>query len=516
MDTLTWTDGAANTLTLTDRTRLVVVGRSGFGLAETEIHDERAPGVPGGYFTEEVARARTVRLGLVGWADDAAGVNALRDELIAAFNPALGEGVLRVTRPDGTAWELTAVVVGGGDFPTSGTYGPLAVADEVVLRAHRPFWTRPDAQQGSVVFGAGDTFAFPVTLPKAFGTGSVTLDVTLTNPGTETAPVTVEFEGAGTNPKVQNLTQGLEVEVATTLSVGNTAVEFDAVDDYVEMGDVAALRPTAAVTLEAWVYATDAGVVTRYIAGFGTTGVIGYAVYQNGGATVTFRVGNGSVAATQDAPLALNAWNHVVGTYDGTTVKLFVNRSQVGAGAALTGPISYTGVTNFRIGQLGIISASRYWKGRLDEVAVYAAALASTRIGTHHDTALATGSGAAAYRTEVLADTPVGYWRLGESAGATAADDSGNGYAGTYNGDPTLAKRGAGPADRLRVTTGVWEGEVVQTSAGVETNKRGALSDASDLVRLGAVRGANTFRLSATGAAELQATITFHPLRRGI
>lgn len=36
------------------------------------------------------------------------------------------------------------------------------------------------------------------------------------------------------------------------------------------------------------------------------------------------------------------------------------------------------------------------------------------------------------YYDTVIADTPLGYWRLGETTGSVAADSSGNGYNGTY------------------------------------------------------------------------------------
>lgn len=42
------------------------------------------------------------------------------------------------------------------------------------------------------------------------------------------------------------------------------------------------------------------------------------------------------------------------------------------------------------------------------------------------------------YRSAVLADTPAGYWRLGELSGTTAADSSGNARNGTYSGTYTL------------------------------------------------------------------------------
>ncbi|HTU47342.1 MAG TPA: LamG domain-containing protein [Bryobacteraceae bacterium] len=47
------------------------------------------------------------------------------------------------------------------------------------------------------------------------------------------------------------------------------------------------------------------------------------------------------------------------------------------------------------------------------------------------------------YSTIILAKAPVGYWRLGESSGPTAADSSNNSNNGTYLGDPNFAQPGA-------------------------------------------------------------------------
>jgi hypothetical protein len=64
-----------------------------------------------------------------------------------------------------------------------------------------------------------------------------------------------------------------------------------------------------------------------------------------------------------------------------------------------------------------------------------------------------------AYSQLVLADRPVGYWRLNETSGTTAADSSGNGHDGTYNGGFTLNQAGAllddsSPSVLLNGTTG--------------------------------------------------------------
>jgi len=57
------------------------------------------------------------------------------------------------------------------------------------------------------------------------------------------------------------------------------------------------------------------------------------------------------------------------------------------------------------------------------------------------------------YSSEVLADSPVGYWRLEETTGATAADSSGNARDGTYTGSPTLGVPGALAISTNKATT---------------------------------------------------------------
>lgn len=55
----------------------------------------------------------------------------------------------------------------------------------------------------------------------------------------------------------------------------------------------------------------------------------------------------------------------------------------------------------------------------------------------------AKGAASASYSSEVLADSPVAYYRLDETSGSTAADSSGNALDGTYVNSPTLNQTGA-------------------------------------------------------------------------
>jgi hypothetical protein len=70
-------------------------------------------------------------------------------------------------------------------------------------------------------------------------------------------------------------------------------------------------------------------------------------------------------------------------------------------------------------------------------------ASASTGATTGAGASTGTGTTYSAYASEVMADGPVAYWRLGESRGPSAADASGNEHHGTYVGGVQLGALGA-------------------------------------------------------------------------
>ncbi|HEX5923488.1 MAG TPA: hypothetical protein VFY45_06625, partial [Baekduia sp.] len=62
------------------------------------------------------------------------------------------------------------------------------------------------------------------------------------------------------------------------------------------------------------------------------------------------------------------------------------------------------------------------------------------------------GDDETSYATSVRSDTPLAYWRLGESSGTTAADDL-TAHPATYTGSPTLGGTGALIADSNKAPT---------------------------------------------------------------
>ena len=73
----------------------------------------------------------------------------------------------------------------------------------------------------------------------------------------------------------------------------------------------------------------------------------------------------------------MNAWTHLASTYDGTTLRLFVNGTQVATKAA-TGAMPNT-ANPLRIG--GNAVWGEYFAGLIDEVRIYNRALSAVEIG---------------------------------------------------------------------------------------------------------------------------------------
>ena len=155
------------------------------------------------------------------------------------------------------------------------------------------------------------------------------------------------------------------------------ALSFNGTSSLVTINDAAALRLTSAMTLEAWVRPT-ASASWRTAVLKETSGGLAYGLYASDASSRPggfLRIGS-DVDATAPSAIALNAWTHLAATYDGATLRLFVNGTQV-ASRALTGSI-VSSTQPLRIG--GNQVWGEYFAGLIDEVRVYNRALSAAEI----------------------------------------------------------------------------------------------------------------------------------------
>ena len=81
---------------------------------------------------------------------------------------------------------------------------------------------------------------------------------------------------------------------------------------------------------------------------------------------------------TDEGLLQLNKWSHVAATYDGTSMKIFLNGSEVGSQPA-SGQVA-TSPANIGLGNQPQLAGDRGLLGRLDEVRIYDAALTRSEL----------------------------------------------------------------------------------------------------------------------------------------
>ena len=205
----------------------------------------------------------------------------------------------------------------------------------------------------------------------------------------------------------------------------NNYLEFDGADDYVDLGNSTVLKPTTALTVELWAYNTNWSTLdnSRFIS---NTQNGGYNMDASSGYLKAFVNLNGTYYTPNVALSSLGSgWHHFALTCDGQYSKLYVDgvlKDTKDAGAVY--PIQYAATANSTLlaAEAGSTSTpwGGYFDGVLDEVRIWNLALSQTHIQDSMNVHINPASAGLA-----------GYWRLNETSGTTAADETVNANDGT-------------------------------------------------------------------------------------
>jgi hypothetical protein len=192
-----------------------------------------------------------------------------------------------------------------------------------------------------------------------------------------------------------------------------TALDFDGVDDYVDVGTDSSLDNPTQFTVEKWIkpntgygelYPRIIQATGQFAFCISTGGFLRYHIYPTVG-------GDPDVASTIIIPVG--EWTHVAATWDNEQLKLYINGefnnslTQAGPLNAFTGPLAIGGTTD----QL------RQFNGLIDEVRIYNRALSAEEVRYHYNRG-----------------GPVAHWKFDEGAGDTAFDSSENNNDGSISG----------------------------------------------------------------------------------
>jgi hypothetical protein len=241
--------------------------------------------------------------------------------------------------------------------------------DEV--RVYNRALSEPEIQADMNISIEGATTASPAPPPTS-PTQGPTASGLVAAFGFEESSGASAFDASG-NQNTGNITGATR----TSGKFGN-ALEFDGSNNSVKVNASASLNLSSAMTLEAWVYTNADQNGWRTII---QREKVAYWLHASsrseplrpatggtfGGREVWFSAPNG---------IPVNSWTHLASTYDGSTLRLYVNGNLVGNGV-VTGSIQ-TNSSPLWIG--GVAPFGECFQGRIDEVRIYNRALSQSEI----------------------------------------------------------------------------------------------------------------------------------------
>nr|CEL18799.1 Chitinase [Kibdelosporangium sp. MJ126-NF4]CTQ96348.1 Chitinase (EC 3.2.1.14) [Kibdelosporangium sp. MJ126-NF4] len=218
------------------------------------------------------------------------------------------------------------------------------------------------------------------------GTSDVTYQANFTrvSGGDPSLVAAYSFDDGGGSALIDRTGKGHNgVLSGASWTTGHTggALSFNGVDNLVTVADAPDLRLSNAMTLEAWVRPTN---VTdwRTVVLKERPDNLSYGLYSSGpGYSSAWFTSSGGDRSVNGPALAANAWSHLAVTYDGTTLRLYVNGDQAATAPAAGPMISST--SPLRLG--GNLLWNEYFAGQLDDVRVYNRALSAAEVLTDKD-----------------------------------------------------------------------------------------------------------------------------------
>ena len=210
--------------------------------------------------------------------------------------------------------------------------------------------------------------------------------------------------------------------VIVTFKDAAKALNFSGGDDRVRVADNPILTPTNALTIEFWTRSNSFTQPFNMLVSKTTPNSwsTGYFVYWESNGKLGFcPFGNGSGTVISTSSVPLNTWTHVAATYDGTSIKIYIN-------GVLDGTVPITGVmtdTTFDL-FIGSDNTNTYTAfGDIDMVRIWSTARTQAEITSNITNCIPLGTAGL-----------IAQYDFEEQAGSTLFEDtSGNNLHGTYN-----------------------------------------------------------------------------------
>lgn len=221
----------------------------------------------------------------------------------------------------------------------------------------------------------------------------------------------------------------------------NGCLSFDG-GDYLNIGNSSAFD-NSTISTSAWVNFSSL-TSNQYIIGkeISTNPYGGWMLRINGNGKLDYSVSVGATNYLTEyavSSIYTGTWYHVMGTYDGETINLYLDGKLVATNTSPSGTIT-TNAANVNIGRSE--GFGRYLNGKIDEVKIYNIALTPEQVRQDMNAGAqlnfgTTANSEASQLTDGAGNPPIAYFPFDEKTGTTVNDKSGNNNTGSFVNSPS-------------------------------------------------------------------------------
>ena len=229
-----------------------------------------------------------------------------------------------------------------------------------------------DADPTPTITGlTGGTFSGTTGLVINSTTGEI--DLSASTIATHTITYDTTSSGSSVCPNTSTQT----VEIALAGIANNYSMEFDGVNDYINVGTISSINSASACTISYWGKKASASGDDMAVGSLvSSTNGIWLQWYTDN--NVYFSCRNGSTNTVSVVLSGDTNWHHFVGVYDGTNVTIYIDGTQAATSTtSVPSSLSATAGNNF---QIGALNSSFFTSGNIDELGIWNTALTSTQV----------------------------------------------------------------------------------------------------------------------------------------
>jgi len=192
------------------------------------------------------------------------------------------------------------------------------------------------------------------------------LDAGDTNSYSGSGTTWTDLSGNGNNGTLQNMSG------ANYSSANGGYLDFDGASDYVTLPFNTEYTN---ISIDVWATRDQLNAYNSIMGKYGSSA--GYELIFNNSGGVRFHTSNQSIDSTTS--LSADVWYHIVGTYDGSTARIYINGSLDASGSTSRN----TNTVNWRIGRSAW--GGNYHNGKISNIRLYNKALTASEVLQNYD-----------------------------------------------------------------------------------------------------------------------------------